>query len=53
MAEKKAREDEDKANIDQQAMMWAQDKRNYDEEENRLKDRINRINKDNAGYLMR
>ena len=32
--------------------MWDQDKKNYDEEERRLKDRIKMINKDNASYLM-
>ena len=53
MAEKKAREDDDKANIDQQARMWEQDKTNYDEEERRLKQRISKINKDNADYLLK
>ena len=52
MAEKKQRENEEKANIDQQAMMWHQDKQNYDEEEKRLRDRIKAINKDNASYLL-
>jgi len=33
-------------------MMWDQDKKNYDEEERRLKERIKSINKDNASYLM-
>lgn len=47
MEEKKAREDNDKANIDQQATMWSLDKRNYDDEERRLKDRIGKINQDN------
>lgn len=37
MEEKKARENADRANIDQQAVMWNLDKRNYDEEEKRLK----------------
>jgi len=32
--------------------MWSLDKQNYDEEEKRLKSRINNINKDNATYLM-
>ena len=32
--------------------MWDQDKKNYDEEERRLKERIKSINKDNASYLM-
>ena len=47
MHEKKAREEADKANIDQQATMWSLDKRNYDDEERRLKERIGRINVDN------
>ena len=42
--EKEDREKRDKANIDQQAQMWDLDKRNYDDEEKRLKDRINKIN---------
>lgn len=41
------REDADKANINQQAVMWNLDKRNYDEEEKRLKQRIGKINSDN------
>jgi len=52
MQEKKQRENDEKANIDQQARMWDQDKRNYDEEESRLRTRIKAINKDNASYLM-
>ena len=47
MAEKKAREQADRANIDQQAVMWDLDKKNYDEEEKRLKQRIGKINADN------
>lgn len=47
MMEKKAREQADKANIDQQAVMWDLDKKNYDEEEKRLKQRIGKINSDN------
>jgi len=50
--EKAARERNDKENIDQQAKMWELDKQNYDEEEKRLKERINKINKDNSSYLM-
>lgn len=33
--------------------MWQLDKQNYDEEEKRLKERINKINKDNSEYLMK
>ena len=50
--EKVQREKSDKENIDQQAHMWELDKKNYEEEEKRLKERINKINKDNSSYLM-
>lgn len=50
--EKASREKQDKENIDQQAKMWELDKRNYDEEERRLKERISKINRDNSNYLM-
>ncbi len=33
--------------------MWGIDKKNYEEEEKRLRDRINRINHDNAQFLLR
>lgn len=33
--------------------MWDLDKQNYDEEEKRLKARIDRINSDNAEFLLR
>lgn len=33
--------------------MWNVDKRNFEEEEKRLKDRIDRINKDNANFLIK
>ena len=52
VSEKASREKQDKENIDQQAMMWQVDKQNYDEEEKRLKERINKINKDNSQFLM-
>ena len=52
MVEKRQREQDEKDNIDVQARMWDQDKKNYDEEERRLKERIKSINKDNASYLM-
>lgn len=52
MEEKRKRECDDKANIDQQATMWQVDKQNYDDEEQRLRERINRINKDNADFLI-
>lgn len=44
MAEKKERERTDKENINQQAQMWNIDKKNYEEEEKRLRERISRIN---------
>ena len=52
MVEKRQREQDEKDNINVQAKMWDQDKKNYDEEERRLKERIKSINKDNASYLM-
>ena len=42
--EKEDREKNDKDNINQQAEMWNLDKENYDIEEKRLRDRINKIN---------
>jgi hypothetical protein len=51
VAEKKAREQNDKENINQQAEMWSLDKQNWDLEEKRLKERINKINADNAAFL--
>ena len=53
VAEKRERERNDKENIDQQAQMWSLDKKNYEEEEKRLRDRIGQINKDNASFLLR
>lgn len=44
MAEKKNREMNDKENINQQAEMWDIDKKNYEQEEKRLRERINKIN---------
>lgn len=32
--------------------MWDLDKKNYDEEERRLKERIGKINSDNQAYLL-
>ena len=51
MDEKKHREGLEKALNDEQAVMWKQDLRNYTEEERRLMDKINKINKDNANFL--
>lgn len=33
--------------------MWDIDKKNYEQEEKRLRDRINKINKDNADFLLK
>ena len=51
MAEKKNREQMEKALNDEQANMWNQDLRNYNEEERRLNEKINQINKENADFL--
>ena len=53
MDEKKHRENLEKALNDEQATMWKQDQRNYTEEERRLNDKINKINKENAYFLKR
>lgn len=53
MEEKRKRENDEKSNIDVQARMWATDKENWEEEERRLKSRINGINRDNQHYLMK
>lgn len=50
--EKKQREDKEKQNINNQAKMWEVDRRNHEEEEKRLKDKINQINKQNADFLL-
>ena len=51
--EKKERERNDKENINQQAEMWNLDKQNYDMEEKRLRERINKINHDNQQFLLK
>lgn len=51
--EKKKREQDEKSNIDHQAKMWQTDKSNWEEEDKRLKSRIQEINKDNKEYLMK
>ena len=53
MDEKKHRENLERALNDEQAVMWKQDQRNYTEEERRLMDKINKINKENADFLKR
>jgi hypothetical protein len=51
MDEKKHRENLEKALNDEQAVMWKHDQRNYTEEERRLNEKINKINKENADFL--
>ena len=51
MEEKKRREGMEKALNDEQAVMWKVDLGNYTEEERRLMDKINNINKENADFL--
>ena len=53
VAEKKQREHDEKSNIDVQASMWQTDKRNWEEEEKRLKSRIDKINRENQEYLVK
>ena len=53
MEEKKSRENMEKALNDEQAVMWKSDLENYENEEKRLNDKINRINKENADFLKR
>lgn len=49
--EKKEREEIEKANLDAQAKMWELDKQNHEEEQRRLREKINKINKENADFL--
>jgi uncharacterized FlgJ-related protein len=51
MEEKKYRETLEKALNNEQATMWSQDLTNYTEEERRLNNKINKINKENADFL--
>lgn len=53
MDEKKRRENLEKNLNGEQASMWKQDQVNYHEEERRLNDKINKINKENADFLKR
>ncbi len=52
MKEKKNREMAMKANNDEQAVLWARDKQNYESEEQRLAAKIKSINEENAQFLM-
>lgn len=47
MREKQERENEEKALNDEQAMIWAQDKKNYEMEEERLRGKVKNINREN------
>jgi hypothetical protein len=51
MIEKNAREATAKAHNDEQAILWARDKQNYENEENRLAQKIKMINVENASFL--
>ena len=51
--EKKRREEAFKANTDEQANIWARDKKNYEAEEERLHHKIKQINAENAAFLQR
>ena len=51
MMEKKQRENALKANNDEQAVLWARDKQNYETEEQRIANKIKAINTENASFL--
>jgi len=51
MQEKNVRERHAKAHNDEQAVLWARDKQNYENEENRLNSKIKQINVENASFL--
>lgn len=51
MEEKRLREAGEKALNDEQAVIWAKDKENYELEEGRLQSKIKQINKDNQTFL--
>ena len=51
MDEKRQREAAEKALNDEQAVIWAKDKENYELEEGRLQSKIKAINKDNQNFL--
>jgi len=53
MDEKRAREGAERALNDEQAVIWKQDKENYEEEERRLNRKIKEINGENAQFLQR
>lgn len=51
--EKRNREKAFKLNQDEQALLWAKDKANYESEETRLRNKIKEINSENAEFLKR
>jgi hypothetical protein len=51
MQEKNVREQHAKAHNDEQAVLWARDKQNYENEEDRLNQKIKMINAENATFL--
>ena len=51
MQEKKSREQQAKAHNNEQAVLWNRDKNNYEQEENRLQQKIKQINVENANFL--
>lgn len=51
LEEKKDRERMEKLLNDEQAQMWTQDKKNYEQEEYRLQNKIKQINQENARFL--
>jgi len=53
MQEKERREQNQKANIDEQAVIWGRDKENYEHEEKRLAEKIRKINEENAAFLLK
>jgi hypothetical protein len=51
MEDKDGREKRQKGHIDEQAVIWARDKENYESEEKRLAEKIKKINEENAAFL--
>jgi hypothetical protein len=52
MQDKRKKENDERSNIDQQAVMWRIDKENWQAEEDRLRARMKNINGDNQNYLL-
>ena len=51
MEEKKRRDAAAKAHTNEQAVLWSRDKQNYEQEENRLQQKIKAIKVENAEFL--